>query len=155
MEDVLNAEQTDSNPLAKEDSDVVNFQRKIIPLDALNLALEELREKRLRNAAGRKKQELIVCATLVDKIPNLGGLARTAEIFAADRLVIPDLRVAKMDNFKSISVGAGDWIEIEECKEEVCKECVLSVLSLSSRMMIVIFTKICSEHIVKIFDQYT
>jgi tRNA guanosine-2'-O-methyltransferase len=155
MEDILNAEQTDSNPLAKEDSDVVNFQRKIIPLDALNLALEELREKRLRNSAGRKKQELIVCATLVDKVPNLGGLARTAEIFAADRLVIPDLRVSKMDNFKSISVGAGDWIEIEECKEEVCQKCGPSVFSLLSRMMIVIFTKICSEHIVKIFDQYT
>jgi tRNA guanosine-2'-O-methyltransferase len=156
MEDILNAEETDSNPLAEQDSDVVNFQRKIIPLDALNLALEELREKRLRNSAGRKKQELIVCATLVDKVPNLGGLARTAEIFAADRLVIPDLRVAKMDNFKSISVGAGDWIEIEECKEEVRQRMWSPCfVSLSSRMMIVIFTKICSEHIVKIFDQYT
>jgi hypothetical protein len=41
----LTAEQTDSNPLAEQDSDVVNFQRKIIPLDALN-CLEELREKR-------------------------------------------------------------------------------------------------------------
>jgi tRNA G18 (ribose-2'-O)-methylase SpoU len=151
MEELLDAQQTDSNPLAKEGSDVVNFQRKIIPLDALNLALEELREKRLRNSAGRKKQELIVCATLVDKVPNLGGLARTSEIFAADRLVIPDLRVAKMDNFKSICVGAGDWIEIEECKEEVRQKmrpfCFVSLLS---RMMIVIFTKICSEHIVKI-----
>jgi tRNA G18 (ribose-2'-O)-methylase SpoU len=92
MEDILTAEQTDSHPLAEQDSDVVNFQRKIIPLDALNLALEELREKRLRNSAGRRKQELIVCATLVDKVSNLGGFARTAEIFAADRLVIPDLR---------------------------------------------------------------
>jgi hypothetical protein len=36
--------------------------------------------------------------------------------------VIPDLRVTKMDNFKSLSVGAGDWIEIEECKEEVRRE---------------------------------
>jgi tRNA G18 (ribose-2'-O)-methylase SpoU len=59
----------------------------------------------------------------VDKVPNLGGLARTSEIFAADRLVIPDLRVTKMDNFSSVSVGAGDWIEIEECKEEVRQEC--------------------------------
>ena len=102
-----------------EDSSEVNFQRKIIPLDALNLAMEDMRERKLRNIAGRKRQQLIVCASLVDKIPNLGGLARTAEIFAADRLIIPDLNVCKMDNFKAISVGAGDWIEMEECREEV------------------------------------
>jgi hypothetical protein len=99
--------------------DVVNFQRKIIPLDALNLSLEELRENRLRNAAGRQRQPLIVCASLVDKVPNLGGLARTAEIFGADRLVVPDILQTKLDNFKSLSVGAADWIEIEECREEV------------------------------------
>ncbi|EEC45439.1 predicted protein, partial [Phaeodactylum tricornutum CCAP 1055/1] len=40
------------------------------------------------------------------------------EIFAADRLVIPDLQVTKMDNFKSLCVGASDWIEIEECNEK-------------------------------------
>eukprot|EP00980_Cylindrotheca_fusiformis_P020952 scaffold7970_cov118-Cylindrotheca_fusiformis.AAC.8 len=96
----------------------VNFQRKIIPLDSLNLAMEDLRQKRTRNAAGKKKQQLIVCASLVDKVPNLGGLARTAEIFAADRLVIPDMALAKMDNFKSLSVGAGDWIEMEEVRQE-------------------------------------
>ncbi|OEU08068.1 tRNA/rRNA methyltransferase, partial [Fragilariopsis cylindrus CCMP1102] len=64
------------------------------------------------------KQELIICASLVDKIPNLAGLARTSEIFAAKSLVIPDLSVTKMDNFKSISVGAADWINIEEVKIE-------------------------------------
>lgn len=101
------------------DAAVVNFQRKIIPIDALNLALEGMREQRLRNVAGRRKQNLIVCASLIDKIPNLGGLARTSEIFAADRLVVPDIQVTKMDNFKSLCVGAGDWIEIEECREQV------------------------------------
>jgi len=93
-------------------------QRKIIPLDSLNLALEDLREQRLTNAKGSHKQQLIVCASLVDKIPNLAGLARTSEIFAAQSLVIPDLSVAKMDNFQAISVGAADWIDIKEVKEE-------------------------------------
>lgn len=64
VEDILDAQEKDSNAPANDGSDVVNFQRKIIPLDALNLALEELREKRLRNSAARKKQELIVCAVL-------------------------------------------------------------------------------------------
>lgn len=106
-------------PIATDGDAFANFQRKIIPLDALDLAVEESREMRLRNASGRKRQSLIICASLIDKIPNLGGLARTAEIFAADRLVIPDMNVVRMDNFKSISVGAGDWIHIEECKEDV------------------------------------
>jgi tRNA guanosine-2'-O-methyltransferase len=111
---------TDDQPIAiNGDGDAVNFQRKIIPLDALNLALEGMREQRLRNVAGRRRQNLIVCASLIDKVPNLGGLARTAEIFAADRLIVPDILVTKMDNFKSLCVGAGDWIEIEECREQV------------------------------------
>jgi hypothetical protein len=120
IEEMLLAEQDGDDELPGTETDaLVNFQRKIIPLDALNLAVDESREKRLRNASGRKKQSLVICASLVDKIPNLAGLARTAEIFAADRLVIPDKNVVRMDNFKSISVGAGDWVEIEECNEEV------------------------------------
>ena len=59
-----------------------------------------------RNAAGRKCQDLIVCASFIDKVPNLAGLARTAETFAAQKLILPDLTVTKMDNFQSISVGA-------------------------------------------------
>lgn len=100
-------------------SNLVNFQRKIIPIDAVNLLLEDTRERRLRNSVGRRKQQLIVCASLVDKVPNLGGLARTAEIFAADRLVVPDINMTHMDNFKTLCVGADEWIQIEECREEV------------------------------------
>ena len=129
---------------AQKNQSSVNFQRKIIPLDSLNLAMEDLREKRLRNAAGQKKQQLIVCASLIDKVPNLGGLARTSEIFAADRLVIPDLAVCKMDNFKSLSVGAGDWIEMEEVRQEVCSTIFASMyrcakILVKSQMIIMSF----------------
>lgn len=111
------------------DSSGVNFQRKIVPVDALNLALEDIEERRLRNSAGRKKQQLIVCASLIDKVPNLGGLARTSEIFAADRLVIPDLGATKTDMFKSLSASATDWIEIEACEEAVRRPNVGHVIS--------------------------
>lgn len=141
-------ERTMSNSIQADDG--VNFQRKIIPLDALNLAMESQREQKLRNAAGRRRQELIVCASLIDKVPNLAGLARTAEIFAADRLVIPDKSFCQMDNFQSISVGAGDWIDIEQVRPEVrlvagkvCScSCVGHVINCQ-------FTKICSEHVLK------
>jgi tRNA G18 (ribose-2'-O)-methylase SpoU len=97
LEEMLQSEQeTDANDSATEDSNgLVNFQRKIIPLDSLNLAMEDLQEKRLWNVAGEHKQQLIVCALLVDKVPNLGGLARMADIFAADWLVIPDMAVCR------------------------------------------------------------
>ena len=119
VEDIVQNEGAEKNAIDMTNDGELQFQRKIIPLDALNLALEDIKERRLRNLVGRRKQDLIVCASLIEKIPNLGGLARTAEIFAADRLVVPDKTVAKMDNFRSLSVGAGDWIDIEECKEKV------------------------------------
>ena len=115
VEEILAARNVEAN----EDSDIVNFQRKIIPIDALNLAMESQREIKLRNAAGKRKQQLVVCASLIDKLPNLAGLARTVEIFAADRFVVPDKSLCKMDEFQSISVGAGDWIDIEQVKPEV------------------------------------
>jgi len=99
------------------ETDLVNFQRKILPVDTLNLTLESYKQQKLQNAAGRYRQSLIVCASLIDKVTNLGGITRTAEIFAADKVVVPDEKIRKMDNFKSISVGAGEWIKIEECKE--------------------------------------
>lgn len=104
-----------------DDSALVDFQRKIVPFDSLNLALEETLKRNQKNAAGRARQDLIICASLIDKVPNLGGLTRTAEIFAANRLVIPDKKVVKMDNFKTISAAANDWVTIEECKEEVSR----------------------------------
>ncbi len=88
-----------------------------MPIDTLNLALDDQTKAQKQNAAGRSRQSLIVCASLIDKATNLAGLTRTAEIFAADKIVVPDAKVKKMDNFKSIAVGAEDWIEIEECKE--------------------------------------
>ncbi len=99
------------------DGELVNFQRKILPVDTLNLTLENYKQKKRQNAAGRYRQSLIVCASLIHKVTNLGGITRTSEIFAADKVLIPDIKVTKMDNFKSISVGAGDWVAIEECKE--------------------------------------
>ena len=119
VQDMTDVDESESEDAEGEESHEVNFQRKIVPLETLNLAFEEAKERRLRNIAGRRKQPLIVCASLIDKIPNLGGLARTSEIFSATKLIIPDLKVTKMDNFTSLSVGAGEWIEIEECKEEV------------------------------------
>ena len=44
-------------------------------------------------AAGAQRQQLIVIASLVDNAPNLGGLARTSEVFRLARLVVADAAV--------------------------------------------------------------
>ena len=119
IEQAREAEEAEKRSKQSAQDGSTNFQRKIIPLNALNLALETVKEQRLRNAAGRRKQKLIVCASLINKVPNLGGLARTSEIFAAERLVIPDKNVLNSGEFKSLSVTANDWIEVEECREKV------------------------------------
>lgn len=119
VEQEQEAEEAEARAKRSAQDGSTNFQRKIIPLDALNLALETVKEQRRRNVAGRTKQKLIVCASLIDKVPNLGGLARTSEIFAAERLVVPDRNVLNSGEFKSLSVTANDWIEVEECREKV------------------------------------
>lgn len=67
---------------------------------------------------GRKCQPLIVLAALLDKATNLGGLARTSEIFAAEALIVPDLRVRADQQFKDVSVSASEWMTMYECKPE-------------------------------------
>jgi tRNA G18 (ribose-2'-O)-methylase SpoU len=55
-----------------------------------------------------------MCAALVEKATNIAGIARTCEIFAVEELIISDLRVMQSDDFKGISVNAGDWLQIKE-----------------------------------------
>ena len=107
----------EADDYVENESELVNFQRKILPIDALDIGIRSVQEQKHFNAAGKKKQNLIVCASLIDKVPNLAGLARTCEIFSAQSLIMPNLLVKKQDDFKSISASANDWIEMEECKE--------------------------------------
>lgn len=50
--------------------------------------------------AGTRRHDLVVVASLIDKVPNLAGLARTAEVLGAGTLVLSDLRVAADSVFK-------------------------------------------------------
>lgn len=97
-----------------------NFQEKIAPIQDLyslafsfeNSNLRELVES--RDSLSRKRQSLVVFASFVEKIPNLGGLARTCEIFQASKLVVNDLSVVKNKQFQALSVTAEQWIPMEQ-----------------------------------------
>uniref|UniRef100_A0A0E0K7H1 tRNA (guanosine(18)-2'-O)-methyltransferase TARBP1 n=1 Tax=Oryza punctata TaxID=4537 RepID=A0A0E0K7H1_ORYPU len=129
--------------LLEPSQDVLNFQKKITPyrnfdqplnigghsvvgddyisrllLDLegddqqLDLALES------RNHAvetiKQSQQQLIVVASLVDRIPNLAGLTRTCEIFKAAGLVVADKSIIEDKQFRLISVTAEKWLPMME-----------------------------------------
>ena len=60
-----------------EDQGSATLQTKRVPFDELQLSLQSDVLSRQRNAAGRKRQEVVVCASLIDKVTNLAGIART------------------------------------------------------------------------------
>ena len=60
---------------------------------------------------------MIVVASLIDKIPNLAGLARSCEIFQAEKLVLPSLTVVSNREFAGISMTAEKWLALEAVTE--------------------------------------
>jgi tRNA guanosine-2'-O-methyltransferase len=62
----------------------------------------------------RRCQPVIICGSLLSKSTNLGGLARTSEIFGLETLVVPDLKVTEDTSFKEVSVSAGEWMTMME-----------------------------------------
>lgn len=73
--------------------------------------------KKKRETQQISRGELIVVATLIDKIPNLANLTRTCEIFDVSELVLPNKDIVNDEGFQSISVTAEKWIKIVEIKE--------------------------------------
>jgi tRNA G18 (ribose-2'-O)-methylase SpoU len=60
------------------------------------------------------RQEIIVVASMIHKLPNLAGLTRTCEIFRAQKLIMSDISVQNHPDFASISVSANSWVQLEQ-----------------------------------------
>ncbi|KAJ4458888.1 putative TAR RNA loop binding protein [Paratrimastix pyriformis] len=86
------------------------FQRK--PTPAAHAMTNETTG--LKSLEKKGRQSMIVVATFVEKLPNLGGLARTCEVFGAEALVVADKSVASNPIFKTISVTADKWVPMVE-----------------------------------------
>ncbi|KAJ9556344.1 hypothetical protein OSB04_010958 [Centaurea solstitialis] len=74
-------------------------------LRARSVAMEKLK-------AGR--QQIILVASLIDRVPNLAGLARTCEVFKAASLVVDNTNILQDKQFQLISVTAEKWVPIIE-----------------------------------------
>lgn len=111
-------EEMPSETLSKQFHNVeVNYQKKINPWKLLSIS-EEIDE--YSSASSKKKcvgdEGLIVVASLLDHLPNLGGLCRTCEIFGVNKYVINSLKVVNDQHFQSLSVSAQNWVNILEVK---------------------------------------
>ncbi|KAK6587619.1 tRNA (Gm18) ribose methylase trm3p superfamily SPOUT methylase [Cryptosporidium xiaoi] len=98
-----------------------DYQLKFEPETAPRLLSEELRPKRL-DLFGEDRTELIVIASLLDKIPNIAGLTRTCEIFRVKELLINTKKTLSDPMFKQISVTAEKWLPINELSPERISE---------------------------------
>ena len=55
-----------------------------------------------------------MCASLIDKVSNLGGLARTSEIMNASSLIVNNKSVCENDEFRGVAVTSEKWLPIFE-----------------------------------------
>jgi tRNA guanosine-2'-O-methyltransferase len=65
----------------------------------------------------KARNSIIVVASLVSKLHNLGGICRTSEIFNAELLVVSNLKVKDEMAFTGTSVTAEKWMPMREVKE--------------------------------------
>ncbi|XP_060062675.1 probable methyltransferase TARBP1 [Ylistrum balloti] len=90
-----------------------DFQKKIMPWRMMTPdeeAQEELDFCKKRHQAGG----LVLVTSLIEKLPNLGGLCRTSEIFGVSEFVIGKMKYLEDKMFQTLSVTAEKWLPISE-----------------------------------------
>ena len=65
----------------------------------MNIDTDHEDSQRLSAGKGREYEGLVVIASLIDRLPNLGGLCRTCEIFGVGKLTVPSLAVLKASKY--------------------------------------------------------
>lgn len=74
-------------------------------------------------ATGNPRQDVVIVASLISKVPNLAGLARTCEIYGVRSLVVPSLHLLRDKAFSSVSVTAESWLPIEAQPPQALPRC--------------------------------
>ena len=102
--------------LKKEDRNN-DFQKKYRPLD--NNIYHNMNNK-------RKRHDIIVVGSLIDKAPNLGGLTRTCEIFNIGALTIPNENYLKDVGFLRAAASGEKWTPLLSVPPCTVKEFIIS-----------------------------
>ena len=61
------------------------------------------------------RQDLVVCASLVQNPANLEGLCRTAEAFRVGLVVVTDVALTQDRAFKNLAASAHHWQPLQAC----------------------------------------
>lgn len=99
----------------REEAAARDFQTKMIPWHMLKLDEAESRELQL--SSGRRLP-MVVCASLLDRAPNIGGLTRTCEVFGLEAITIADKKVMQTKDYTAVAVTAEKWIRTLEVEVE-------------------------------------
>ncbi|XP_046337095.2 probable methyltransferase TARBP1 isoform X3 [Haliotis rufescens] len=91
-----------------------NVQKKIMPWRLMTPDEDSHPDNKMNLKKVHKAGGLILVTSLIDKLPNLGGLCRTSEIFGVSEFIIGNLCFIEDRAFQSLSVTAHKWIPITE-----------------------------------------
>ena len=114
MESASEMDEMSMNLLEIEDRKVdfnVPVQRKILPFEALIQAEMDLSEQK---RVETPRHSVVMVASLLTKPANFGGLCRTCEIFGAEMLVVPNLKVKFDALFIATTVTAEQWMPLQQ-----------------------------------------
>ncbi|KAL5034958.1 hypothetical protein BDV3_004449 [Batrachochytrium dendrobatidis] len=115
---LINSQPTSNeNKDGSEDTFGESSQKKILAWETLMQTNVDLSTEREAQAA-RVRNPLVVVASLISKVPNLGGLCRTCEIFNAELLVVNNIKIKEDQVFSNTSVSADKWMPIKQVREE-------------------------------------
>ncbi|EZA56834.1 putative methyltransferase TARBP1 [Ooceraea biroi] len=123
----------DTDPLANNIETYLeglhDIQKKIDPskitVSLYNEIFEEIKESICQQQSQLYEKSLIVVASFVSRPPNLGGIARTCEIFGVKTLVVANLDCIKDKEFQCLSVSAEKWINMLQVKPHELQEYLL------------------------------
>eukprot|EP01135_Chromosphaera_perkinsii_P010027 Nk52_evm62s1992 gene=Nk52_evmTU62s1992 len=99
-----------------EDAVPSDLQKKIVPWQSLLEGDSDLLSSFVYLNEGRGRGDLIVVASFIEKMPNLGGLCRTGEIFNINSMTVNSLSIRNDATFKALCVTSDRWLPLEEVK---------------------------------------
>lgn len=108
-------EEIESAQVASTSNTEEVIQKKILPWEMMLETDMDLTKNLVQK--NRRRNDLIVVASLIDRLPNLAGLCRTCEIFNASTLVVPTLKIKEDIGFTTISVASEKWMPMIEVVE--------------------------------------
>jgi tRNA guanosine-2'-O-methyltransferase len=109
------SQEVEENSLpVSEPNDCTNLQKKIMPWTSMFLEDDFLSNNNENDGRVIKSshEDLIVVASLIDKIPNLGGLCRSCEIFGVGTYVIGSKKYCDNKEFQTLSVTSDRYVQL-------------------------------------------